>query len=259
VRSLLSRFFPAPASAALPRLSWSRAPSVVYAIGDVHGCLDQLLALEALIAADAAGVEGDRYVIQLGDYTDRGPKSAQVIDHLMAPAPPGFERVCLRGNHDDMLLRAVTEGANISDWLAFGGEETMQSYGILPMQADWLRKGRRQTQMQVLEAYVPTEHLAFLKALPVALDMPGYIFVHAGVRPGLALAQQRDGDLMWIRDEFLESDRDHGAVVVHGHTPVRQPLLQPNQIAVDTACYQTGQLTAVRIAPGEVPRFISTK
>lgn len=256
--SLLERLRPA-ARATRPRLSWSRAPSVVYAIGDVHGCLDQLRALEALIAEDARQVEGDKYLVLLGDYVDRGPKSAQVIDHLLAPPPPGFGRVCLRGNHEEMMLGAVAAGEGIGSWLSFGGEETMQSYGVPGDVAAALGTWPRNLQRQLLATYVPGEHVAFLSALPVALEMPGYAFVHAGVRPGYALSQQRDDDLMWIGGAFVESPESFGAIVVHGHTATAQPVLLPNRIGIDTGCYQTGRLTAIRLSPRDLPRFIEAR
>lgn len=255
-QSLLSKLRPAAARAPLPRVAWSRAPALVYAVGDIHGCLDQLLALEALVADDARSRGGDSFLVLLGDYVDRGPRSAQVIDHLLAAPPPGFARICLRGNHEDMMLRAVAGGIGIADWLSFGGEETMQSYGVAASHAAGLSGKPRRAQQQALQAYVPAEHLAFLDSLPVALEMPGYAFVHAGVRPGRELAQQRDSDLMWIRDEFVTSTADLDAVIVHGHTPTARPLLLPNRIALDTGCYQTGRLTACRLAPGEPPHFL---
>ena len=143
LKSLLSKLRTEAASAPLPRVAWAHAPALVYAIGDIHGCLDQLLALEALIAEDARGIEGEKYLVCLGDYVDRGPKSAQVIEHMLAPPPAGFGRICLRGNHEDMLLGAATGGVGIADWLYFGGEETMQSYGMPEQQAATLRGERR--------------------------------------------------------------------------------------------------------------------
>jgi serine/threonine protein phosphatase 1 len=256
--SLLSRLRPGAARVPLARVIWSHAPERVYAIGDVHGCLDQLRALEALIVEDARNSDGEKYLVLLGDYVDRGPKSAQVIDHLLAAPPAGFKRICLRGNHEDMMLRAATEGIGIPGWLSFGGEETMVSYGV-PAHHAGLRSRHRRVQQQLLRAYLPREHVAFLETLPVALEMPGYAFVHAGVRPGLTLAQQRDEDLMWIRDPFVTSTEDFGAVVVHGHTPVAHPVHQQNRIAVHTGCYQTGRLSACCLSPRDRPRFLEAR
>lgn len=239
----------------LVRLTAAKQPDVLYAIGDIHGCLDQLLALEAQIVADAARVDGERWLIYLGDYVDRGPKSAQVLDHILAPPPEGFRRVCLRGNHEAMMLAAIRNPAALDDWLAFGGEETMSSYGVSESQ---LAGARGRSRMQILQAHIPDEHIELLDGLPVAFSLPGYTFVHAGLRPGVPLAEQRDGDLMWIRDEFIHTAHDYGAVIVHGHTPVREPQTLPHRIAVDTGCYQSGHLTALRLTADGSVSFLST-
>ena len=238
----------AEAAAPLPRLTAAQRPALIYAIGDVHGCLDQLQALEARIVADAAGTAGDKWIVMLGDYVDRGPRSAQVLDHLIAPPPAGFSRISLRGNHDQAMLSALEDPRALDSWIGWGIESTLGSYGLGPSQmAELAAPGRAATRQQLLQAHIPDEHVAFLRNLPVLLSVPGYIFVHAGLRPGVATAQQRDRDLMWIRGEFLDAGYDFGATVVHGHTPVDAPELTPHRIGIDTGCYASGILTAVRI------------
>ena len=214
----------------------------------MHGCLAPLRALEARIIADAAGEPGEKWIVMLGDYVDRGPHSAQVLDHLMAAPPPGFRRICLRGNHEEAMLGALETGEGLDSWLAFGSEATLASYGMSATQIAMLAgRGRTANKLQALQAHVADEHIDFLRRLPVLLAVPGYIFVHAGLRPGVALDQQRDRDLLWIRGEFLDADHDFGAVVIHGHTPQDEPFLGAHRIAIDTGCFASGRLTAVRV------------
>jgi serine/threonine protein phosphatase 1 len=240
------------------RLSAGELPERLYAIGDVHGCLDQLQRLEALIVEDTQGVTGEKWLVHLGDYIDRGPASAQVLDHLLAPPPAGFSRICLAGNHEHFLLGALSDPDTVGNWLEFGGVATLLSYGLQHAQIDRLRRGGRHARLQLLQACLPDEHLDFLRGLPVLLTVPGYVFVHAGLRPGVPLDRQSDEDLLWIRHEFLDADHDFGAVVVHGHTPVPEPSVLPRRVCIDTGCFMTGRLTALRIAPGVELRLLST-
>jgi len=236
-----------PASTA-PRLNAAERPALLYAIGDVHGCLDALKALEARIIADAADTPGEKWIVMLGDYVDRGPHSAQVLDHLTARPPSGFSRICLRGNHEEAMLDALEDPRAIDTWLGFGSEATLASYGLSATQIeDLARPGRAASRQQLLHAYVPDEHIAFLRNLPVMLTVPGYILVHAGLRPGVATTAQLDRDLMWIRGEFLAANHDFGAVVIHGHTPADEPYLSARRVGIDTACFASGTLTAVRV------------
>lgn len=230
------------------RLRAAERPALIYAIGDVHGCLAPLKALEARIIADAAVAPGEKWIVMLGDYVDRGPQSAQVLDHLTAPPPKGFRRICLRGNHEEAMLAALKDADALDYWLGFGSEATLASYGVSATQIAALAgRGRASTKLQLLQAYIPDEHVEFLRRLPVMLSVPGYVFVHAGLRPGVALDRQRDRDLLWIRGEFLDADHDFGAVVVHGHTPEDEPFLSARRVGIDTACFASGRLTAVRV------------
>ncbi|MBN9309596.1 metallophosphoesterase family protein, partial [Devosia sp.] len=222
------------------------------AIGDVHGCFAELLALERRIIADATGVAGEKWIVTLGDYIDRGPASAQVVDHLMAPPPADFRRICLLGNHEQMLLDFLAAPRANPYLLEYGGWETAQSYGLNTSAGINLTGLARD-----LRGRMPPEHLQWLEQLPIALSVPGYIFAHAGIRPGLTLDEQSDQDLLWIRQPFLDSLASQaGTIVVHGHTPVAEPEQTAARINVDTGCFATGRLTAVRIDAGGGVSFL---
>ena len=186
----------------------------IYAVGDVHGCLDPLRALHARIAADlAARPAGTAVLIHLGDLIDRGPDSAGVVELLSAGPPPGgiTEVVNLLGNHEAMLLAALEPGVKETvplQWLVNGGADALLSWGV-PRKAEPARWAE----------LLPPAHLAFLRGLVPSHRAGGYLFVHAGVRPNVPFEQQKLQDLLWIREPFLSSTADHGAVVVHGHTP----------------------------------------
>ena len=226
------------------RLRLDQRPDVIYAIGDVHGCLDELKRLETRIAEDAAGCAGDKLIVMLGDYVDRGPKSAQTLDWLMAPAPAGLRRLCLGGNHEAMLLQALDRPDRVQDWLAWGGEQTLESYGIRP--TDFSRASTA-ARRQMLHTCVPEEHRQFLRDLPLMLECDDLLFVHAGIRPDVSLSAQKPEDLIWIREPFLTRDHGQGVRVIHGHTPSLQPVVLPYRICVDTLAYGEGRLTAARI------------
>lgn len=258
LRTLLGRKRPIDATIeARPRLAAAEWPAVVYAIGDIHGCLDELLLLEDMLANDARDVEGERWMITLGDHIDRGPRSAQVIEHLIGEAPPGFRRMCLVGNHEQMLLEFLAEPTANSAWLEFGGLDTARSYGVRDPVSRFGGHGARGIARD-LTNLMPEAHLDFLRSLPISLSLPGFHFVHAGLRPGLAMEQQTDADLLWIREPFLEEGSNPGAVVVHGHTPTTLPEIRPWRIGIDTGAFATGRLTAARLRAGEAPVFVAT-
>lgn len=230
-------------------------PAVVYAIGDIHGCFDQLQELLDKIADDARHIAGRRILVTLGDYIDRGPKSASVLDWLCGPAPKGFERISLAGNHELMMLDFLDNPSPTSRWLEFGGNETLASYGINIR--DFSRTSPRE-RLAILRANIPQEHIDLLQNLPGLLELPGAVFVHAGIRPGIALAEQHDEDLMWIREPFLSNVWEHGPLLVHGHTPDVAPVVAGRRICVDTGAFATGVLTAVRMAGTNIS-FLNTK
>lgn len=243
-----------PRSPGRERLSANGRPDAVYAIGDVHGCLDELRQLEQLIESDAANIEGEKWIVMLGDYIDRGPRSAQVIDHLLAPPPDGFRRFTLAGNHEQMLLDFLASPRSATDWLEYGGWETLESYGI-----DTRGHMDAMVAATILGARMPRSHLDWLQQLPVSLELPGFVFVHAGIRPGRLLAEQDESDLLWIREPFLEVPGDAGVLVVHGHTPATEPVLRSWRVGIDTAAFATGRLTSARIdASGEISFLASS-
>jgi serine/threonine protein phosphatase 1 len=243
-----------PAVRSSTRIALSEQPAVIYAIGDIHGCLDKLKRLEASIAADAAAIEGDKLIITLGDYVDRGPSSAQTLRWLTSAPPAGFQRICLRGNHEVMFLQALSDPRSAVDWLRWGGRETLASYGI---DADSFLSMSSKTRQQVLESFVPEEHRTFLRDCPVMVSVGQWVFVHAGIRPGVSLAQQRDEDLFWIREPFLNKPHGLPQTVVHGHTPVEQPEVAPGRIGIDTGAFAGGPLTALRISSTGERAFLS--
>jgi len=219
---------------------------MVYAIGDIHGRADLLDRLYRKIRAhgeDAA--PGRRAVVHLGDYVDRGPDSRGVVDRVMAPPLPGFASVALLGNHE-FLMRGFLRDPVVfgPGWMANGAAATMASYGVAPpRRADDPAELARASAD--LDDALPPDHRRFLDTLPLLYRAGIFAFVHAGVRPGVALDRQSPDDLIWIREEFLRSPANHGAVIVHGHSIAPEPDFQPNRIGIDTGAYRSGKLTAV--------------
>lgn len=240
---VLKRFFarkesPAPPPAAIP------AGKRVYAIGDIHGradLLDQLLV--KILADDAARGDAEAQIIFLGDLPDRGPGSRQVIEHAMTLAQSSPDTVFIKGNHEELLIR-VWDGdrATAATFHRAGGRETLISYGITAEQYDsWDLGGVTDATTRV----VPKAHIDFLRAFRPAYRLGDYYFTHAGVRPGIALDDQDETDLRWIRSDFIESTADFGAVVVHGHTIRDEVEERANRIGIDTGAYASGRLTAI--------------
>jgi len=199
---------------------------LTYAIGDVHGCLDKLTALLDLCARHAGGAPA-RFVF-VGDYIDRGPDSRGAIETIrkLQGERPG-EVICLRGNHEALLLDAIKTGDE-THWLRNGGIQTLTSYGVTDA------------------AELPRDHLAWIESLRLTFDDGRRFFVHAGVNPASPLDRQTDHDLMWIREPFLNDDRNYGRLIVHGHTPLKtgRPDLHRNRLNLDTAAVYGGPLTA---------------
>ena len=232
---------------------------LVYAVGDIHGYSGALKDLLAQIEADAANSRpAERpLLVFVGDYVDRGPDSRGAMDAVIAAeASEAFEVVALKGNHEDALARFLVDPGYAPTWIGAWGEATLVSYGVAaPRAYDTAACERAQAQFA---GVFPPAHRALLGRLRLAVTVGDYLFVHAGVRPGVALDAQDENDLIWIRYEFLTSDADFGKVVVHGHTPSELPELKPNRINIDTGVYITGVLTAVRLE-GETQRFIQAR
>jgi serine/threonine protein phosphatase 1 len=227
----------------VPRIPHGRR---VYAIGDIHGRLDLLKRLHQNIlddAQDAFEAKMSVTIIYLGDYIDRGPSSKGVIDYITGNWPGDVTSVFLRGNHEVTLLDFLDDPNVLNAWRNFGGLETLFSYGVdvtRLRQVDGLS-----TIQSEFRRLMPLDHLQFYQNLQTTAMIGGYFFVHAGVKPGVPLDRQNEDDLLWIREEFLESDRFHEKVVVHGHTPNEQPEICTNRINIDTGAYLTGKLTCL--------------
>lgn len=228
-----------------------------YAVGDIHGRLDLLENLLDQIEADLQSSTARRnFIVFLGDFIDRGPESRGVVEHLRNYNPPNAEPVFLAGNHEEFLLRVLQGERNILDnWLNYGGLECVQSYGL---DAARLIAMEEDAAIRALCEAVPQAHVDFLRKLSDTFRFGDYLFVHAGIRPGVPLETQDPRDLRWIREPFLDDRGDHGFVVVHGHTIVDDVEELPNRVAIDTGAYRTGRLTAA-IIEGDKRRFISTE
>jgi serine/threonine protein phosphatase 1 len=222
-----------------------------YAIGDVHGRDDLLAQLLARIETTHRARHGvaPGVIVYVGDYIDRGAKSAQAIDRAMRGLP-GFESVYLKGNHEQLMLDCLTtDDPDVwTYWIGNGGRETMDSLGLQ----------YEDTRNPVaLARALGSKRLQWLDALKLTYRAGPYLFVHAGIVPGRPIEEQKEKDLLWIRNAFLDSDADHGCIVVHGHTPNETPELKANRINVDTGATFFGQLTAVVLGEPEGPRFIT--
>lgn len=228
---------------------------LIYAIGDVHGCYDLMKDLLAAIAADSAGrARGRRPIlIFLGDYVDRGPQSAKVMDALVwLRRRTDLEIHFLKGNHEQALLAFLDEPERGGPWLGFGGAETLLSYGVLPPGAEQGPDAYVRARDELLER-MPAAHLRILQQLELIVTVGDYAFVHAGVRPGQALEAQEENDLLWIRRGFVDQPGPFGKVIVHGHTWLgERPQVVEHRLGLDTGAYATGVLTAARLEDGEI-------
>ncbi len=230
----------------------------VYAVGDIHGRADLVGRMHKMIRDDAATAAGVRkVVVYLGDYVDRGLFSREVIDLLLDRPLAGFEAVHLKGNHEELMLAFLDDIQVGPTWLMNGGNATLRSYGVDTTVFDYDdAKGLEALQAEI-GAALPKRHLDFLNSLDLSHVEGDYLFVHAGVRPGVALDRQRAEDLMWIRAEFTESAADHGKVVVHGHTISWEPEPRDNRIGIDTGAFASGVLTCL-VLEGEERQFLTT-
>ena len=217
-----------------------------YAVGDIHGRVDLLEHLLAKIHADLQHRPAPKtLLIFVGDLVDRGPSSAQVIERLRCYRRDRVRPVFLLGNHEEVLLRIISGDSSVVDsWLKFGGLQCLQSYGVTLASI----RGRSAEQVvEIVRAAVPPEHVEFLECFADSCRFGDYLFVHAGIRPGVEVDQQSQADLRWIRDPFLCDESDHGFVVVHGHTITDEVDERPNRIGIDTGAYRSGVLTALAI------------
>lgn len=228
----------------------------VYAIGDIHGRKDLLERLVPQIA-DHAGAR-DYELIFLGDYIDRGPDSAGVVDYLLhAEALSGVDCTFLKGNHEATLIDFLDKPEIGSSWSSYGGLETLLSYGVKDIGLSRDEDAWRDIATRFNE-HLPDAHRRFYEALDSYAVRGEYCFVHAGVNPEKPFSEQTDADLLWIRDAFLDNRRQHDFMIVHGHTPEPEPHQDQRRIGLDTGAYQTGVLTAAAIDADGV-EFLSTR
>jgi serine/threonine protein phosphatase 1 len=247
---------PQPVAPAAPVMSQG---VVVFAIGDMHGRADLLELVLHHVLHEARTLENRRVLLVcLGDYIDRGPGSRQVIDQLLAlKTAPNLEVRYLRGNHEKILLDFLAEPRrNGPSWCAFGGREALASYGVVAPEPNageeaWL------AARDALRAALPPVHLSFFENLETAFEIGDYFFVHAGAKPGVALEDQVEEDLLWIREPFLNSRRRFEKVIVHGHSPGIEVHIDARRIGLDTGAYATGVLSMIRLE-GEDQRLIQT-
>jgi len=228
----------------------------IYAIGDIHGQFSLLDRLQEMIRKDVRDDPAIRHVIiYLGDYVDRGPKSSDVIDRLCMPSDQGIETIYLKGNHEEFLINFLEDASTGDAWLLNGGGDTLASYGV-PEKLYQSTKTYHDAR-DALRHRMPAKHRDFLNNLALSHRIGSLFFAHAGVNPDVPLDQQRSKDLMWIRHKFINSTKDIGAYVIHGHTPRPEPEVTPFRINVDTHAWHTGHLTAVVLESGKF-RFLNT-
>lgn len=215
-----------------------------YAIGDIHGRLDLLDQLLGEIEThNSARSPRETVVVALGDLIDRGPHSREVVERLMQPLAFHARLICLKGNHEEMLVRGLAgETQLLRNWLATGGRDCARSYGVDPILLD---DQPDEIIEHNLSHAIPKRHLDFLASLPDTARFGDYLLVHAGVRPGIPLNEQRPSDLRWIRKGFLDNDAEHGFQVIHGHSVSLEVEQRANRIGIDTGAYKTGILTAI--------------
>lgn len=240
-------------------LSLKEMPAAIYAVGDVHGCLGLYRRMEELIVADAAaeGLVAPKLIVLLGDVVDRGPDPAGIIRHLLEPAPAGFQRIVLRGNHEELMAAFLRDPASTRRWLAFGGAETLMSYGLHPDPETGFETAPHKLA-QMLDLAIPEPHRRFLDDLPYALQVGQTIFSHAGLDPEKPIADQNPVDLIWGVPERADtaSHMEH-ALIVHGHVITTEVKVSENRINVDTGAYESGVLSGVRLTEGRRPVVLS--
>lgn len=230
---------------------------VIYAVGDIHGRADLLRTALRKIQSDARSAGSQPIAVFLGDYVDRGPESANVLQILSSDPLPGIDTRFLKGNHDAYLLDFLKGRVSGAEWLNYGGAETLVAYGVKPPSglgtaAAW--EGARQE----LAARMPEAHRGFLSALELTACYGRYLFVHAGVRPGRSLKAQEERDLLEIREPFLSAKARYKYFVVHGHTPAPRAYRDHRRLCLDTGAFATGVLTLARLEGNEI-RLFSTR
>lgn len=228
----------------------------IYAVGDIHGRADLLEKMLRMIEADHLGYRGESVVVFLGDYVDRGPNSKDVIEILTRGSYGRLKFQCIRGNHEDIVLRLFKDHSVAPGWFHYGGLQTLRSYGI-PIQSATQDFDELFHLRKLFEEKLPSTHKTFLETLPYTAHFGDYLFVHAGIHPDRPLEQQDPHHYMWMREPFLSSDKLLDVMVVHGHSIRLKPEMRINRIGIDTGAYATGHLTCL-VLQGTEQRFLST-
>lgn len=240
-------------------LTMPRMPdnSIAYAIGDIHGCSGLLDAVLNWITTHAASHrEMQKTVVVLGDIVDRGPDIKGTLERLVKSPPDGFDFKCLRGNHEDMMLEVMAQGTGLSRWIANGGDKTLESYGV--DFRELLSLDSPGMTIDILEAAVPDDHRRFLRDLLHYHQAGDYLFVHAGVRPGIAMEKQTPEDMMWIRREFTEYPLALDYHVVHGHTVTPVVDFRGSATGLDTGAVTTGRLSCLAVWEDKMDVYTTT-
>jgi serine/threonine protein phosphatase 1 len=227
--------------------------SPLYVVGDVHGRLDLLMAIDREIATDAAGGAELPFVILVGDVVDRGEESAGGVDYVLERQARDERFFCICGNHEALMLDFLQKPSPRHKWLALGGTATLASYGL-----DIDHVGRNELT-QMLRRRIPSDHVRFLQELPLAIETEQAFVSHAGIRPGRGLAAQEDMDLMWFRDGMSDDYTASPKLIVHGHDPQPEGKRRGQRINVDTGAYATGVLTAARLGADGAVRFFTAR
>jgi serine/threonine protein phosphatase 1 len=252
IKNLLAKFRRPPTGPTQPHVPKNQR---IYCIGDIHGRADLLQQLHQQILTDANNYKGKKTIVYLGDYIDRGEQSRQVIELLISNPLPDFISIYLMGNHEQILLSFLEYPESSAAWLSFGGKQALNSYGIPLAHVPTMREVVELAKQ--LDRKLPDTHRSFLQNCATSWQCGSYYFVHAGIDPNIALDKQGLDDQLWIRGEFLESNKDHGAIVVHGHSITFMPELLPNRIGIDTGAFSTGVLTCL-VLEGSDQRCIQT-
>ncbi|MGY4291804.1 serine/threonine protein phosphatase 1 [Bradyrhizobium sp. LM2.7] len=220
-------------------------------MSDIHGCAHLLEQMLRVIDADIANSRpGYAIEVFMGDYIDRGPDTRSTLDILIERSRRG-NAVFLKGNHEAFLVNVMEDPSLFDDWLRVGGAQTLMSYGLTP----GVQRDEPASLLRALLRAMPPEHVEFLDNLRLSFTCGDFFFVHAGVRPGVALSEQQEADLLWIREEFLHSEEQFSKYIVHGHTPVPSVELLANRANIDTGAYATGNLTLMTIQGSRVLAF----
>jgi len=239
-----------------PPLPYCPPGTRIYCIGDIHGRDDLLQQLHEKILQDVANYKGHKTLIYLGDYIDRGERSKQLIELLLAHPLPGFELIYLRGNHEQTLLDFLIEAQVGRSWFNFGGLQTLVSYGVKPGKLATTTQDLKDLQTALRERISPA-HIHFLEQTQSHYVAGSYYFVHAGVSPRFDLNHQHAEDQLWIRNAFIEHRKPFEKIIVHGHTISDEPDFKPNRIGLDTGAYLSGKLSCL-VLQDDQQRIIQT-